>query len=117
MKKGGRILLCICAASLFFLVGLFAGRNHRDDYVSLPQNNITDTVVATEEIRDVRLDINVATKSQLMDLPGVGETLADRIIAYRNEHGSFASTDDLQNVEGIGEKKLQAIVEWIKVGG
>jgi competence protein ComEA len=51
-----------------------------------------------------------------MELHGIGELLAERIVAYREENGPFATIDDLMNVEGIGEKKLKAITEWIKVG-
>ena len=117
MKKGGIILLCIFVASLCFLIGMFTGRNLRDDYARLPQNEESGMVAESDEVHDFRLDLNEATKSQLMDLPGIGEMLAERILAYRSEHGPFTSTDDLANVEGIGEKKLQSIEKWIRVGG
>ena len=58
-----------------------------------------------------------ADTEQLTALPGIGEVLAQRIIAYREENGSFLSTDELKNVEGIGEKRLEAILDLITVGG
>lgn len=115
MKKGAKVLLCVFFASICFLVGMFVGRNVKDDYAILPQNHITDLTSNTVD-QDFRLDINSATKLQLMELEGIGETLAERIIAYREQYGPFVKADDLLNVEGIGEIKLQAINEWIKVG-
>ena len=117
MKKGGYVLLYTFVASLCFLIGFFAGRNHRDEYVSLPQNSESIFVQEMNETYEFRLDINEATKAQLLDLPGIGEMLAERIIIYRTEHGPFTSTDELMNVDGIGEKKLQEIEKWIMVGG
>ncbi len=56
------------------------------------------------------LDINTASKEELVKVKGIGEKKAERIIAYREEHGEFKSVDELKNVKGIGNK----IVEIIK---
>ncbi|HIQ67031.1 MAG TPA: helix-hairpin-helix domain-containing protein [Candidatus Faecousia intestinavium] len=63
------------------------------------------------------LDINQADSEALQALPGIGEVLAGRIIAYRDENGPFSSPDQLMNVEGIGEKRLEAILDYITIGG
>ena len=117
MKKGGGILLLLCALSLCMVIGIFIGRNLQDDYAVLPQGSEAVVSSNTEETTDYRLDINEATKTQLMDLPGIGEELAQRIINYRTAEGPFQTTDDLMNVAGIGQKKLQAIEELIRAGG
>ncbi len=57
-----------------------------------------------------KINLNTATAQQLSDgLKGVGDALAQRIVAYREQHGKFRSVDELKNVSGIGEKKLEAI--------
>ncbi|GAB4161441.1 MAG: hypothetical protein Tsb009_38700 [Planctomycetaceae bacterium] len=56
-----------------------------------------------------RIDINTATRIEWMQLEGIGETLADRIIADREENGPFASIEDLERVKGIGPKILARI--------
>lgn len=53
-----------------------------------------------------KLDLNTATFEQLEELPGIGEVLAQRILDYREEHGSFASVEDLLAVSGIGDARL-----------
>ena len=118
MKKGTRLLLLICACSLCFLVGVFIGRNMDTGYVPMPTNiqNAVSTEPVQTEVQDFRININSASKVQLMDLPGIGEQLAERIIEYRNTNGPFESTDALMDIDGIGAKKLQAIEEYIKVG-
>ena len=62
-----------------------------------------------------KISINQATKEQLEKLPGVGESLAERIIAYRKEQGKFQSVEDLKNVSGIGEKKYAALADMISL--
>lgn len=51
-----------------------------------------------------KVNINSATKDLLMTLDGVGETYADRIIAYRETNGNFQTATDILKVKGIGEK-------------
>jgi competence ComEA-like helix-hairpin-helix protein len=61
------------------------------------------------------IDINTATKSQLMNLPGIGASFAERIIEYRKIHGAFASANDLSNIKGIGKKKLEKLRPFVRV--
>lgn len=49
------------------------------------------------------LDLNRATLEELMELPGIGETRARRILEYREENGPFRQASDLMKVNGIGE--------------
>jgi competence protein ComEA len=56
-----------------------------------------------------RVDLNHAGHAELLQLPGVGETLAVRIEDYREEHGGFGSVDELTNVRGIGQATLERL--------
>lgn len=55
------------------------------------------------------VNLNSATADELDSLPGVGPATAAAILAYREEHGAFASVDDLAEVRGIGPAKLEAL--------
>jgi len=59
--------------------------------------------------------LNSAGKNELMSLPGVGETIAERILRYRMDHGPFTSVRDLLGVKGIGEKKLRRLAPFCVV--
>ena len=65
---------------------------------------------------DGKININLATQSELMDLPGIGSVIASRIVDYRRQHGDFSKIEDLRNVSGIGEKRFEAIRDKITVG-
>ena len=62
------------------------------------------------------VNINTATAQELCTLPGIGETLSGRIIAYRNEHGLFKSTDEIMSVSGIGSKTYENLKSYITIG-
>ena len=61
------------------------------------------------EVPAGKLNINRATEKELQTLPGIGPSLAQRIVAYRQSQGSFSSTQQITAVRGIGQKTYQRI--------
>lgn len=61
------------------------------------------------------ININTATKGQLMTLPGIGNAKAEAIIAYRTQHGAFESVDALMQIPGIKEGILEQIRNYIRI--
>jgi competence protein ComEA len=55
-----------------------------------------------------KVNINTATREQLMTLDGIGQGYADRIIEYRKKNGPFKSPKDIVKVKGIGQKMFEA---------
>lgn len=68
---------------------------------------VASTTVPTTKFSGV-LNLNTATKEELMLINGIGEVTASKIVAYREEIGGFTSLDQLMDIDGIGEKKLAA---------
>lgn len=63
--------------------------------------------VDAEQDAKLAVNINTATAEQLMQIDGIGEKTAADIVAYREEHGAFDDVEELLNIKGIGEKKLE----------
>lgn len=61
------------------------------------------------------VNINTASQTELETLPGIGPSIALKIINYRNENGKFSTVDDIKNVNGIGETKFENIKKYITV--
>ena len=63
------------------------------------------------------VDLNTADREALCLLPGIGETKAERILAYRDRNGAFSSVEELENVEGIGPKTIESWQGLVCVSG
>ena len=73
------------------------------------------TAAATAAVPDQPVNLNTATLEQLDTLDGVGPATAQKILDYRTEHGGFGAVDELDEIPGIGEKKLAALREHVGV--
>lgn len=60
-----------------------------------------------------KVNVNSATVEQLVEIPGIGESTAASIVEKRKELGGFKSLDDLLQVKGIGEKKLEKMKPFL----
>lgn len=128
-KQSISILMVVTGIFLAFTLGFFAGRNNSraNIYISkLPSEPTyaqqTPELLATEsdipeETIQFPLNINTASQEEFTALPGIGDTLAKRILDYRKSHGDFSSPEELLNVPGIGSGKLEAILDLITTGG
>lgn len=116
MKKPQWVLLGITVAFLCLLLGVFVGRNYTGTYISAENavNSQTQNTTSETQNNDGKIDINTASHQQLQLIPGIGESIAHRIIDYRTEHGGFQTVEELMNISGIGEKKFEQMKPYIK---
>lgn len=74
-----------------------------------------DGMQTSGEAESGKININTAGREELMTLPGIGESKADAILAYRETQGKFQSTDELMNISGIKEGVYNKIKDFIVV--
>jgi competence protein ComEA len=60
-----------------------------------------------------QVDINAADAGELATIPGIGPGLAERIVAFRTSNGPFASVDELLDVSGITDRRLDALLPYV----
>jgi comEA protein len=65
--------------------------------------------------QDSRVNINKASVEELLELPRVGEAVANRIVVFRQENGPFKKVEDIKSVRGIGDKVFDQIRPSIRV--
>lgn len=61
-------------------------------------------------------DLNKASKDDLKQVKGISDTLADKIVSYRSEHGGFKSLDELDQVPGFAETRKEEILSAVTLG-
>lgn len=84
--------------------------------IYFPREGETATEQSSAEgSESVLVNINTADISGLTELPGIGETRAERIVAYRQSHGSFSTKEELKNVSGIGDSIYEGLEDYITV--
>jgi competence protein ComEA len=95
-------------------------------YVPAQGEKVADATTATTGTTDATsatsqsgqgdsVNLNTATKEQLQTIDGIGDKKADKIIAYRQEHGGFKTVEDLKNVDGFGDKTVAKIKDRLAV--
>lgn len=100
------------AAALFLLVavGLLAWHTY-----AAQRGSCRPTTLEAGDRVSASFDLNEADHAQLLQLPGVGENLAQRIEAYRAEHNGFRDVHELRQVRGIGPKQLEKMRPFVRV--
>lgn len=128
MKKSAiAVLLALTLAFAAFVAGFYVGRNYNHSSVQISgipkstkpssatdtQQTTVTTVPATldETTKQLMAAINAATLEELDAVPNIGTSLAQAILDYRHEFGDFEKPEDITNVDGIGPKKLQNILD------
>ncbi len=125
LEEGARVIQAIeaaggvCAGAVQDYLNL-AGLVKDGDKIYVPLENEVESGYIPDSMGETKetvlcININTATKSELMQLPGIGESKADSIISYRKEHGNFKSTEDIMLINGIKEAVYSRIKDYIKV--
>lgn len=97
----------------FEYITLNSGDGRNDDYIK-NESDSESTKSSYSKSYDI-VNINTATQTELETLPGIGPSLALKIINYRNENGKFSSIDEIKNVSGIGESKFEKLKKYVNI--
>lgn len=103
--KAIAIFACVAAAFAFIVFSTFVKNEDSSD-----NGIVTKT---TSQSSSAPWELNQVTKEQLMEIDGIGEVTAGRIIDYRSKIGGFTKFEQLLEVEGIGEKTLENMKDFL----
>ena len=99
----------------FEYITMNSGDGAEADYSSGNKEKNTEREEESSYKKYSIVNINTATQTELETLPGIGPSLALKIITYRKENGKFSSIDEIKNVSGIGESKFESLKSYITV--
>jgi competence protein ComEA len=101
-RNSARTAICLVALALAVAVGAALAAE-------------ADDAGTADGAAVLRIDINKASAVELTAIPGVGNALAQRIVAFREKEGPFRRVEDLLKIKGIGEKSFQKMRPHVKV--
>lgn len=114
LSKGEKLAVLLTAlllaAAVVFLCTWESGAG-RYSLSAMPEPTPAPTPVPTPLL----VDLNTATAQELDQLPGIGEVLSERIVAYRTENGPFQTIEEIMDVDGIGESVFADLSPYITV--
>lgn len=89
-------------------------------YVPLPGEKIpatggSEAQAGSANENQQKINLNSATKADLQKIDGVGDKKADKILAYRQQHGQFKSVEELKNISGFGDKTVAKMKDQLAV--
>ena len=127
-KKQMALLLALAALTAMFAVGFFLGRRTTPFEISAqvqrndvpeeaPEEELPENPPEADETPQISypIDLNTATKEELMTLPRIGEKTAQKILDYREAYGRFAVIEQLMDVAGIGEATFEGLKDMVTV--
>ena len=103
------VIMMAISGFLCFSLGLFASwKLGLGEQRILIQYEVTEpSATTTTTVAEIKVDLNTATVEDLMQVDGIGEKTAEKIIAYRNQIGKFTFIEQLLDVVGVGDKMLE----------
>jgi len=124
-----RIIITVAVLAAVFTLGFFAGRSGGSSFVVETEKEAAkestteeqaaasadepEDLSAQEGVLQSKVNINTADSAALQTLPGIGETLAGRIISYREENGDFTIIEEITDVTGIGDRLFENLKDLI----
>jgi len=115
MKKAGYALIIFTVMVCIFASGFLVGRNLNRSSITVIEPTAVSSDTTKTTVKTGKININTASVDELTLLPGIGHTLAQRIVDYRSTIGPFRTISDLSNIEGIGDQKLLSLLEYITI--
>jgi competence protein ComEA len=118
LREGSRVATAVARAggpthrAQMELVNL-AARVSDGEQIVVPRRGAVGVAAPSGSVGGGPVHLNSATLEQLDALPGVGPVTAQKILAYRQEHGAFGSVDELDAVPGIGPARLEQLRELV----
>lgn len=90
----------------------------KDDVAYISSENGNGVIIEntnSQQKANKKVNINTASQGDIEVLPGIGPSIASKIIEYRQQNGKFKKLDDLKNVKGIGDAKFNIIKDYVVV--
>lgn len=108
--------MALCAAMLLFLAGWHARGEAGEAYAVMWEPLPSASPQSSQSyLPEQAVDLNTATLSDLLTLPGIGENRARAILDYRDAHGPFTWPEELLDVPGVGQSLFERVAPYVAI--